>query len=57
MVTYKCVIRADNGIRAKVLILPHHLTNFEIQSYYQNECKFKGFYWQNNLLNIVKSGT
>ena len=29
-------------------MLPHPLTNFEIQKYYQNEPKFKGVYWKNN---------
>ena len=31
-------------------------TNFEIQKYYQNEPKFNGIYWRNNLLKI-KNGT
>ena len=30
-------------------MLPHLLTNFEIQKYHQNEPKFNGFYWKNNL--------
>ena len=28
-------------------MLPHLLTNFEIQKYYQNEPKFNDFYWNN----------
>ena len=28
---------------------PHHLINFEIQRYFQNEPKFKGVYSRNNL--------
>ena len=31
---------------------PHSLTNFEIQKYYQNELKFNGVYWKNNLPKI-----
>ena len=40
-----------------LLILPHPLTNFEIQKYCQNEPKFKGFYSQNNLPKTMKYGT
>ena len=35
---------------------PHRLTNFDIQKYYQNETKFKGFYSRNNIPKI-KDGT
>ena len=28
---------------------PHHLTNFEIQKYYQNEPRFNALYSRNNL--------
>ena len=31
------------------LILPHPLTNFEIQRYYQNEPRFNGVFSINNL--------
>ena len=31
---------------------PHPLTNFEIQKYYQNEPKFNGVYFRNNLSKI-----
>ena len=31
---------------------PHHLTNFEIQKYYQNEPKVNGVCWINNLPKI-----
>ena len=34
---------------------PHHLSNFEIQKYYENEPKFNGVYSRNNLPKI-KSG-
>ena len=33
-------------------MLPHPLTNFEIQKYYQNEPKFNGAYSRNNLPKI-----
>ena len=32
-----------------ILILPNSLTNFEIQTYYQNEPKFNGVYSRNKL--------
>ena len=37
-------------------MLPHPLTNFERQKYYENEPKFNGIYSRNNLLKI-KDGT
>ena len=37
-------------------MLPHSLTNFEIQKYYQNEPKFNGVYSRNNLPK-TKGGT
>ena len=33
-------------------MLPHPLTNFEINKYYQNEPKFSGVYSRNNLPKI-----
>ena len=33
-------------------MLPHPLTNFEIQKFYQNEPKFNGVYSRNNLPKI-----
>ena len=33
-------------------MLAHSLSNFEIQKYYQNELKFNGVYWSNNLPKI-----
>ena len=35
-----------------LLMLPHPLTNFEIQKYYQNESKFSSVYSRNNLPKI-----
>ena len=32
--------------------MPHPLSNFEIQKYYQNESKFNGVYSRNNLAKI-----
>ena len=33
-------------------MLPHPLTNFEIQKYYQNKRRFNGVYLRNNLPKI-----
>ena len=33
-------------------MLPHPLTNFEIQKYYESESKFNGIYSRNNLSKI-----
>ena len=38
------------------LILPHPLTNFEIQKYYQNEPRFNGVYYKDNLHEKIKDG-
>ena len=35
---------------------PHPLTNFEIQSYYQNEPRFIGVYGRDNLPYKIKNG-
>ena len=32
-----------------LLMLPHPLTNFEIQKYYKNEPRFNGVFSRNNL--------
>ena len=37
-------------------MLPHPLTNFEIQKYYQNEPRFNGVYSRDNLPNKIKDG-
>ena len=37
-------------------MLPHPLTNFETQKYYENEYKFNGVYSRNNLLKIMDRG-
>ena len=36
-------------IKNGVLMLPHPLTNFEIQKYYQNELRYNSFYSGDNL--------
>ena len=38
------------------LILPHLLTNFEIQKYHQNEPKFNGIYSRDYLPDKIKDG-
>ena len=38
-----------------ILMPPHPVTNFEIQKYYQNEPRFKGFL-RNNLPKTIKDG-
>ena len=38
------------------LILPHPLTNFEIQKYYKNEPRFNGVFSRNNLPKKIKDG-
>ena len=35
---------------------PHHLTNFEIQRYYENELRFHGVFSRNNLPKKIKDG-
>ena len=37
-------------------MLFHHLTNFEIQRYYQNEPRFIGVFSRNNSLKTIKDG-
>ena len=37
-------------------MLPHPLTNFEIQHYYKNEPRFNGVFSRNNLLKKIKDG-
>ena len=37
-------------------MLPHPLTNFEIQKYYQNEPRFNGVFSRNNLTTKIKDG-
>ena len=36
--------------------MPHPLTNFEIQEYYQNEPRFNGVSSRDNLPNTIKNG-
>ena len=38
------------------LMLPHPLTNFEIQKYYQNEPRFNGAFSRDNLSKTIKDG-
>ena len=36
--------------------MPHPLTNFEIQKYYDNESRFNGVYSRDNQPNKIKDG-
>ena len=38
------------------LILPHLLTNLELEKYYENEPRFNGVYSRNNLPKKIKDG-
>ena len=38
------------------MTLPHPLTNFDIQGYYQNEPRFNGVFSRDNLTNTIKNG-
>ena len=38
------------------LMLPHPLTNFEIQKYYENEPRFNGVFSRENLPKKIKDG-
>ena len=41
----------------KKKLIPHHpLTNFEIQTYYQNEARCNGVYSRDNLPDKIKDG-
>ena len=37
-------------------MMPHPLTNFEIQKYYENESRFNGVFSRDNLLKKIKDG-
>ena len=37
-------------------MMPHPLTNFEIQKYYEDELRFNGVYSRDNLPNKIKDG-
>ena len=37
-------------------MMPHPLTNFEIQNYYENEPRFNGVFSRDNLLKKIKDG-
>ena len=37
-------------------MLPHPLTNFEIQKYYQNEPRFNGVFSRDNMSKKIKYG-
>ena len=53
----KGIVTTGYGNKMDFLMLPHPLTNFEIQKYYhQNESRFNGAYSRNNLPNKIKNG-
>ena len=52
MVILSPLLRKKIGI----LMLPHPLTNFEIQKYYENEPRFIGVFPRNNLPKKTKDG-
>ena len=37
-------------------MLSHLLTNFEIQKYYQNESRYNGVYYRDNLPDKIRNG-
>ena len=45
-----------SSFKKMFLILPHPLTNFEIQKYYQKEPRFNGVYARDNLPDKIKDG-
>ena len=47
-------VRAGEGIKKKVLMPAHPLTNFEIKEYYENEPRFNGVYSRDNLPKTIK---
>ena len=49
-------IRAGERIKKKDLMPPHHLTNFEIKEYYENEPRFNAVYSRDNLPKTIKNG-
>ena len=40
----------------RFLMSPYHITNFEIQKYYQNEPRFNGVFSRNNLPKKIRDG-
>ena len=52
----KGTVRTGEGIKKKVLIPSHPLTNFEIKEYYENEPRFNGVYSGDNPPKIIKNG-
>ena len=52
----KGIISTGYGSKKKFWIPPHPLTNFEIQTYYQNEPRFDGVYSRDNIPDKIKDG-
>ena len=55
--TAKVGYRSKSSLLKKKLIPPHPLTKFEIQMYDQNESRFNGVYFRENLPDKVKDET
>ena len=49
-------MRASYKKRIRFLMLPHSLTNFEIQKYYQNEPRINGIFSRENSPKKIKYG-
>ena len=52
------VIHAGEGVSKKsnLLMLPHPLTNFEIDNCYVNDPKFNSVFSRDNLPDVIKNG-
>ena len=44
-------------LKKKALISPHPSTNFELKEYFENEPRFYGVYFRDNLSKTIKNGT
>ena len=47
--------RAGYGLKKNLILLPHPLTNFEIQKYYKNEWRFNCLFSRDNLPKKTKN--
>ena len=56
MLAGKGFVRGGYGKKTGFWMLPHALTNFEIQKYYQIEPRFNGVFSINNLPKEINDG-
>ena len=56
MLAGKGFVRGGYGKKTGFWMLPHALTNFEIQKYYQIEPRFNGVFSINNLRKEINDG-